>query len=829
MTRGRLRVYLGAAPGVGKTFAMLGEGRRRRERGTDVVIGLVETHDRPETAAAIGDLEIVPRRVVGYRGTEHSELDLDALLARAPEVALVDELAHTNVPGSRNAKRWQDVDELLDAGIDVITTVNIQHLESINDVAAAVTGVRQRETVPDTVVRAADTVDLVDMSPQALRRRMAHGNVYRPEQVDAALSRFFREGNLAALRELALLWLADRVDEGMERYRGQHGISEIWATRERIVVAVTGGPESASLLRRAARVASRGSGAEWMALVVAERDGLTGLSPDRLDELRTLTEELGGTWHAVVGEDAAGAILSFARAEDATLVIVGATRRSPLAIALRPGVGERVISGAGDIDVLVVTHALAGGAVRRRRDRRGLSRRRQLLGHVFAVLAPASTAWLLDRALAAHALSVDALVMMAVVVSAALLGGVLPAVVAAASSAILLNLMFTEPLGTLRVSDPQHVFTLVLFVLVGVAVASVVDRAARLAAQARTARAEADGLAVVAHGLLHAGADVDRLLAAAAELVGATGVALVETGTGGPVVRSSTGDPPESPDAADLAVEIDATRTLCVRGSSGGVADRRLLQAYAGGMRVALERQRAARAEAEHAELVEGERVRTALLAAVSHDLRSPLAAVKAAIASLRNEDIDWSEQDRHELLRSVADSADRLDALVVNLLDMSRISTGSVAAHLLDVDLTEVVTRAIRQLEGNERVQIDVEDVAVHADPALLERVLANLVENALTYTPPATPVVVDAAAADGVAVVRVVDRGPGVPDADRARLFAPFQRLGDVPAGAGVGLGLAVAQGLALAMGGTLGVEDTPGGGLTFLVELPTAQEVP
>ena len=240
MERGRLRVYLGAAPGVGKTYAMLDEGRRRSGRGTDVVVGLVETHGRARTAAAIGDLEVVPRRRVSYRGLQTEEMDLDAVLVRRPTVALVDELAHTNVPGGRNPKRWQDVQELLDAGIDVITTVNIQHLESLNDVVEGITGIRQRETVPDAVVRAADAVELVDMSPPALRRRLAHGNVYPADRVDTALAHYFREGNLAALRELALLWLADRVDEGLERYRGSHGIEATWATRERVLAGVSG-------------------------------------------------------------------------------------------------------------------------------------------------------------------------------------------------------------------------------------------------------------------------------------------------------------------------------------------------------------------------------------------------------------------------------------------------------------------------------------------------------------------------------------------------------------------------------------------------------------
>ncbi|RQX18183.1 histidine kinase, partial [Micromonospora chalcea] len=276
MGRGELRIYLGAAPGVGKTYAMLEEAQRRAERGTDVVIGLVETHGRRHTAEMIGDLEVVPRRPMTYRGVEFTEMDLDAVLARRPEVVVVDELAHTNVPGSRHEKRWQDVQELLDAGISVLSTVNVQHLESLNDVVAQITGTTQRETVPDQVVRAAEQVELVDMTPEALRRRMAHGNIYRPDKIDAALGNYFRVGNLTALRELALLWLAGKVDEQLDAYRAQQGISDTWETRERVVVALTGGPEGETLIRRAARIAARSKGADLLAVHVARSDGLAG-------------------------------------------------------------------------------------------------------------------------------------------------------------------------------------------------------------------------------------------------------------------------------------------------------------------------------------------------------------------------------------------------------------------------------------------------------------------------------------------------------------------------------------------------------------------------
>ena len=317
MARGTLRIYLGAAPGVGKTFAMLGEGRRARDRGADVVIGYVETHGRANTAAQIGDLEVVPRRQMTYRGARFEEMDVDAILARKPERVLVDELAHTNVPGSRNEKRWQDIDELLDAGISVISTVNVQHLESLNDVVERITGIKQQETVPDDWVRRADQIELVDQTPEALRRRMAHGNIYPPERIDASLANYFRPGNLAALRELALLWLADRVEERLQTYMEEHGINSVWETRERVLVAIKGAPQDEQLIRRGARMASRARG-DLLCVYVRAAEGLKSSVPDQIERDRELVEELGGTFHELVGGDVARAVTSFARAEQAT-------------------------------------------------------------------------------------------------------------------------------------------------------------------------------------------------------------------------------------------------------------------------------------------------------------------------------------------------------------------------------------------------------------------------------------------------------------------------------------------------------------------------------
>jgi two-component system, OmpR family, sensor histidine kinase KdpD len=375
--RGKLRIYLGAAPGVGKTYAMLAEAQRRRARGTDVVGALIETHGRRLTAAMAEGLEVVPRCTMNYRGATLTEMDLDAVLTRHPQVALVDELAHTNVPGCRNAKRWEDVDELLEAGIDVITTLNIQHLESLSTVARQVTGVEQRETLPDDVARRADQIELVDMTPEALRRRMVHGNVYPSNRIEAALSHYFRPGNLTALRELALLWVADRVEEGMQRYRAEHGIAAPWETRERIVVGIAGEKGDEAVIRRAARIAARTPGSELLAVHVDRDDGLTGTNP-ALETQRALVASVGGSFQQIPGEDIPETLLRFARAESASQIVLGASLRGRLLTLLSgKSIPTRVARRAGHIDVHLVSRdrpatggwslvrSLAGGRSRR--------------------------------------------------------------------------------------------------------------------------------------------------------------------------------------------------------------------------------------------------------------------------------------------------------------------------------------------------------------------------------------------------------------------------------------------------------------------------------
>src|SRR6476469_6978309 len=447
MARGRLRVYLGAAPGVGKTVAMLGEGRRRASRGTDVVIGVVEDHGRSYTAEQVTGLEVQPRRTVVHRGVTLTDLDVRAVLARAPQVALVDELAHTNAPGGAHEKRWQDVQDLLAAGIDVITTVNVQHLESLNDVVGSITGVTQAETVPDEVVRAADQIELVEMTPQALRRRMAHGHIYPSEVIDTALGNYFREGNLTALRELALLWVADRVDEGLARYRAEHGIKGTWAARERIVVALTGGPEGPMLLRRGARIAGRVAGRSLVAVHVVRSDGTVGASAPEIEKQRMLAENLGGSLQLVVGDDVAATVLEFARTVNGTQIVVGASRHGRFAQLVRPSTSNAIVRGSGDIDVYVVTHQKAAGASARFAPPRIV--RRGPWPWLAAVLIPGVLAAAVLPLRSVLALSTVLLIFLLGVLANALIGGVVPAALAALIAGSLATVLFTRPYGSL--------------------------------------------------------------------------------------------------------------------------------------------------------------------------------------------------------------------------------------------------------------------------------------------------------------------------------------------------------------------------------------------
>ncbi len=829
MAKAELRVHLGAAAGVGKTYAMLNEGRRRREYGEDVVVGFVEPHRRPKTAAQVGDLEVVPRRHVDYRGGSFEEMDVDAILARRPQVALVDEFAHTNVPGSRNEKRWQDVEELLAAGITVITTLNIQHLESLNDVVEQITGVKQRETIPDEVVRRADEIQLVDLTPLALRNRLARGDVYPPERIDTALANYFRPGNLSALRELALLWLADRVDEGLAEYRRRHGIDEPWETRERIFVALTGSSDGERLVRRAARIAQRSKG-DLVAVHVRPQDGLAAPSLEVLERQRELLEELGGTYHEVVGEDAGEALVQAARSLNATQIVMGASRRSRWQRLTRGSVIGRVIreSGVG-IDVHVISHAEGTEdhqlSLPQRRRPAALPRRRVAIGFVLAVLGPALLAVVLAQLRNEVSLPSVLLLFLLLVVGVSAVGGLWPALVAAVSGFLLVNWYFTPPLYTFTISDGENILALVVYLTVAGIVSGFVALSSRRAVEASRTRAEAEALARLA-GSSSVAAVLDGLV----RVLELDGAAVLHRRDDGWRIEATSGErAPESPAAAGRTIELDDEHVLALTGLPLRSGDERILDAFVKELAASVELgELEAEVEAAGA-LSAANDLRAAILSAVSHDLRTPISAIKASVTSLLQEDIEWTPEARREFHDTIDQATDRLNALVGNLLDMSRLQAGVLEISATPVGLEEVLPAALTSLGlADDAVQLEVPESLprVLADRGLLERALANVIQNAVRFSPAGSSPRVTAGVVDGVVDVRVVDRGPGVPRDARDRLFLPFQRLGDSGPDDGVGLGLAVAKGFVEAMGGEIEVEDTPGGGLTVVARLREAE---
>ena len=825
MSRGRLLVLLGAAPGVGKTYAMLEEGRRLALAGKDVVVAVVETHGRAATAALIDGLEVVPRLDVEHRGVALSEMDLDGVLARRPEWALVDELAHTNAPGSANLKRWNDVEQLLDAGINVMSTVNVQHIESLNDVVQQITGVAQRESIPDAVLRSADKVELVDLAPQSLRDRLGEGLVYPAARVDAALSNYFRLGNLTALRELALLWLADEVDSALQKYRAEEGIDSKWEARERVVVALTGGAEGETLLRRGARIAARSSGGQLLAVHVATTDGLAELNPGALGAQRALVETLGGSYHQVVGEQVSRALVDFARGVNATQLVIGVSRRGWLSTLLTgSGTGASVIREAGDIDVHIVSHAAAG---RRSLPRVGgaLSTRRRVAGLALAVLGLPLLTWLLGLARSTETIAADVLIFQLFVVVVALVGGIWPALAAAVGAGFLLDFFFVAPIYTVTVSDPLHLVALVIFVVVAVLVSIVVDQAARRSRAAARAIAESETLATVAGSVLGGQDALDALVSRMREAFGMTSVIVYDEGV---AIHTATDASLASDDDVETRLQLGPAASLYLRGPDLPAADRRILEAFLSQIESALT-QRSLASEAEGMRpIAEADRLRTALLAAVGHDLRRPLAAATAAVTSLRSAEVALSQADRDDLLETAEESLEGLASLVTKLLDASRLQAGVLGVSLEPVNLDDVVLLALDEVgasPGQVRLELSSDIRPVFADPVLLQRVVVNLLANALRFSPDGAAPIIATSEFGSRVELRVIDSGPGIPAERRADVFLPFQRLGDTDNTTGVGLGLALSKGFVEAMGGTLEPEDTPGGGLTMVVALPPA----
>jgi two-component system, OmpR family, sensor histidine kinase KdpD len=825
--RGDLRIYLGAAPGVGKTCAMLGEAHRRLERGTDVVAAVVETHGRKKVGELIKGLEVIPPHYISYRGGTFPELDVEAVLRRKPEVALVDEYAHSNVPGSTHDKRWEDIETLLEAGITVISTLNIQHLESLNDVVAPITGVEQRETVPDEIVRKAAQIELVDITPEALRRRLAHGNVYPSERIDAALTNYFRAGNLTALREIALLWLADQVDAALAKYRADKKITDTWEARERVVVAVTGGPESETLVRRASRIASKSS-AQLMVVHVVRGDGLSSVSPREMGKVRELAASLGATVHLVVGDDVSTALLDFARETNATQLVIGSSRRSRWASFFSEGIGAATINDSGKIDVHMVTHEQANRAL----ELSAISpRTRQVVSWLAAVTMPWAILAVTLRLDSMLDLGAKSTLFFAGVIAIALFGGVAPAVLSGLLSGALLDYFHAEPRYSFAIANTSSLLTIVLLLGVAMAIALLVDAAASRAREARRATQEAELLALFAGSVLR-GADLATLLERVREAYSQRAVCLVRDVDGRFEPVASVGkDPCATVDSADTAVKVGNDEFwLLMSGRRLTGRDRRVLSVVATQAAGLVKQHELAEEAGKVQSLAEADELRRLLLSALGHDLRTPLTAAKAAVSSLRAEDVWFSPEDTSELLATVEESVDQLSLLVANLLDSSRLAAGVVRPELTEVYLEEVVQRALVGIGGRntiygragiDRVKVEVGGTVAMGDPGLLERVLSNVIDNALRYAPESV-VRVNAGQVGTRVLINVVDEGPGVSKGAADEMFQPFQRLGDCDTTTGLGLGLSVARGFVEAMSGTITASDTPGGGLTILVDL-------
>ena len=662
-------------------------------------------------------------------------------------------------------------------------------------------------------------MEVVDLAPQALRDRLSSGKVYPAERIDAALSNYFRLGNLTALRELALLWVADEVDHALADYRSEHGIDSRWEARERVVVALTGGREGETLLRRGARIAVRAGGGDLLAVHVTTEDGLSSPHPGELARQRGLVDKLGGSFHQLVGDDIPDTLIEFAKSVNATQLVIGASRRGKLSRLLTGhDVEADIIRASGAIDVHIVSHDAQAKALRLPRMGGSLSTRRRIAGFaVLAVFGPLLT-WLLVSLRSPEALTTDVLAYELLAVVVALVGGAFSSLIAALASGFALDYFFTKPFYTVTVNEPLHLVALLLYLLTAALVSVVVDRAARKTRVARRAAAESGLLQSVA-GLVLRGEDaVESLLSRATEAFGLSGARLMTDGK----VVANWGT------TSDQVTEhrIDDHTVVEFHGPEPDASERRLMSVIAAQLGTALEQRQLEETAKAVEPLAATDRVRTALLSAVGHDLRRPLAAATAAVSGLRSEWSKLSDQDRADLLETADEALSQLANLVTDLLDVSRLQSGVLGVSVMPVDPAEVIMPALDELSlGPADVEIDLgSDVPeMVADPALLQRVVVNLLSNALRYEPAGSRVRLAESSFANQVEIRVIDHGPGIPEDRRGDVMVPFQRLGDTDSSVGLGLGLALSKGFVEGMDGTLALEDTPGGGLTMVISLP------
>ncbi len=860
--RGRLKIFFGAAAGVGKTYAMLEAARAQRGAGVDVVVGWIDTHGRAETEALLPGLERLPPRAVESRGARLEDLDLDAALARRPMILLVDELAHTNAPGARHAKRWQDVVELLAAGIHVWTTLNVQHLESLNDVVAQITGVSVRETVPDSVFAEADSVELVDLSPEDLLHRLGEGKVWVPDLAAQAVAHFFREGNLIALRELALRRTADRVDAQMRGYMRAHAVPQTWPVTERLLVAVGPSPYSMRLIRAAKRLADR-LNAEWIAVYV-ETPAMLRLRPearDRIAQHLRLAEQLGAETLTLSGIRMSDEILACARARNVTKIVVGKPARPAWRRLLKGSMIDALVEGSGDIDVYVIR-----GAPDQPPPARVVAARGQppnWAGYVAAGAVVAGctlVAWI-----GFGRFEPGNLVMLYLlgVVAVAVRFGRGPSVLASVLSVAAFDFFFVRPYLSFAVSDTQYLITFAVMLTVALVISGLTATIRSRAEAARAREQRTNALYRLSRELARTRA-VDDLLRIAsrqiAELFPGQVAVLLPDGSDRLGIRAA--DPPGFQQDANeravaqwayshnqlagrgtatlggaramyvpLAASQGPVGVLAVSPADPGALDApeqlHLLETLASQTALAIERAVLAERAQEAQVTIQTEQLRNSLLSAVSHDLRTPLAGIRGAASSLVESGARLDASAREGLAESIADQAERLDRLLGNLLSMTRLEAGAIEPKKEWQPLEEVVGSALARLAVPLRdrpvhVALPPELPLVPIDALLVEQVLINLLENALRYTPPGSPLEVTAEAQPALVTVEVADRGPGLAPHETERVFEKFRR-GGVERGDGAGLGLTICRGFIEAHGGHIWAENRPGGGARFRFTLP------
>jgi two-component system sensor histidine kinase KdpD len=866
-SQGKLKIFFGAAAGVGKTYAMLVEAHERRRAGTEVAVGVVETHGRPETAALLEGFEILPQRETDYRGTKLREFDLDLALARKPALLLLDELAHTNAPDSRHTKRWQDVEDLLAAGIDVYTTLNVQHVESLWDAVADLTGVLVRETVPDSILDRADEIEIIDLPPDDLLQRLKEGKVYIAAQAERARDNFFRKGNLIALRELALRRTAERVDAQMESYRRLHEADRVQPAGGRLLLCI-GNPETAPRLVRAARRMAASLKVPWTALYV-ERLGKARESPQEreyLSDVLLFAEELGADTAVLSGLRISDEVLAYARETNVSRIVIGKPTRARWEELLFGSLASSLIRESGDLDVFVL-HGEAGED--RAKPRSGppeSAHRPDYLGAITTVALATGLAWLMHKHFAPA--NIIMVYLLGVMVTAVRFGRG-PAVLASILSVLAFDFFFVTPRLTFAVSDTEYLFTFGVMMSAALIISTM---AARLREQARAAR-EREGRAAALYKLSRELADstsVEDTLRVAVDttqdVFAARAVILLPSESGS--VRIRAGDAALlGPGDHDLSVAqwvfdrgepaglgtqtLPAAQALFVpllgsRGPAGVLGIRpknirvllrpdqfRFLETFASQTALAVERAGLA-TQAEHARVqIEAERLRNTLLSSVSHDLRTPLAAITGAASSLLETDI-MPAATRRELIESIAEEATRINRLIGNILDMSRLESGVVHVNREWQSLEEVIGAALERLEprleGREvQVHLPPGSALVPLDEVLIEQVIFNLMENAIRYTPPGSAIEIRAERRERDMTVEILDRGPGLPVGEEERVFEKFYRAREEDQPGGIGLGLTVARGIVEAHGGTMSASNREGGGAIFRFTLPVEGEPP